>query len=446
MKKSKTIKVFSLILALALGLSLFSVGCGEKDEVSGKDSTANANGEETSLSLDEVMDSMPSSLKGTTINYFIWYDPMETVEADVIKDFEAKTGCKVNIQIGSYVNYITELNAKVSTGDAPDVVRMLNNGISRVKSLQPLDTANFNFNDTAWDKATMKDYTYNGKSYATNLVNTAFYDGLVVLYNKDNLEQNGIDDPYELWKNGQWTWSTFEKLATQYKKLGEDYIGASFCPIDAYAMSKGTGYVTYNGTEYVNNMSDPTLTAAWKQTLNWVKSGVVSKNIWEMDKFMAGKCGFFFASISGARTKDTGYRKFKAKKQLAVAPMPSSDDGSKDYQPLIEYSAWGIPQGAKNPEAVPYFLRFMLDMKNYSGDLFISDAAEEIYKEMISNPNRQADAAGDTITDDSGINAGAISYEVLQSDPEQISTILQNYAGVVSDAVSKANEQISRLQ
>ena len=392
-------------------------------------------------SLEEMLKSIPSKLKNTTIKYFVWNDVMSMPEGDIIKEFMAKTGIKVEIEQGSYKEFYTMLNAKVVSGKSPDVIRMLSNGINCVKSIQPLEHCNYTFDTSIWSKQTMEDYTFNGKVYATNLKNTAFLDGAVALYNKTIFEENDLDDPYSLWKKGKWDWAAFERLAKEFTKIGSGYVGASDF---GFVSSFGASMVEYDGTKYVNTMGSAEYRQAMAKWLEYLKSGIFSSATYDMTAFMDGKCGFFFESISGAHNKHNQYQKFRLKKQLAVVPYPSN--GVKDYLPLIQNSAWGVPTGAANAEAVPYFLRYLLDYDNYKKDLFMDKESQGIYEAMLTNTNRiQVDMAEDLVNEDCGMKYEDIMYRIRQTDPAQIATTLATYKANVDDAVKKANEQIKAM-
>ena len=73
----------------------------------------------TALTRDQVMQNMPSNLKGTTITYFTWYDARTAMEGSAIENFEKLTGCTVKNNVGSYENFASELTALVASGRAP---------------------------------------------------------------------------------------------------------------------------------------------------------------------------------------------------------------------------------------------------------------------------------------------------------------------------------------
>lgn len=438
----KITKILCLTLSVIFVITAFS-GC--KGENGGGSAEISSN----SAELDEILNSIPEELKGTTIKYFTWYPIEETPEYAVIKDFEKKTGIRVELERGSYDNFSTELNTKISTSNSPDLIVSLNPTVYNAKQLTPLTEIDYDFTDKAWDSQTMKDYSFGGKPYATNLVNTSAYDPVAIVYNEEAFEENDIELPYDLYKKGEWTWSKFEEICESYANISDGNYGASFCPLYVYTMSHGVDLVGYDGTVYKSNLDNPLLSSAWRTTLEWFNRGLVSSEVFQMGDFMSGKCGLFFVSIRHTRifpsgAKEEYFRRFKSKGTLGVAPIPLHDDKNlTNYQPLIEYSAYGIPKGANNPNAVPYFLRYLLDEKNYP-DVWPDKETEELYKEMRANPNRTSMPEA-IIPEDSGMDAGVIIYRIKKTDPQQITTTLMTWSGVVNDAVTKANSEIENL-
>ena len=404
----------------------------------------------TALTRDQVMQNMPSNLKGTTITYFTWYDARTAMEGSAIENFEKLTGCTVKNNVGSYENFASELTALVASGRAPDLVRCKENGINNVKALQPLDDLNFSFNDTAWDHQTMADYTFNGKAYATNLLDTAFYDSTVCFYNYNLLvKQCGLEDPYSLWKNGKWTWDAFWDMCEEFVKECDGAYGVCFEPLNLLPLCSGMSMIAYDGTKYVSNMNNELLVSTWYTTLDKINKGLLTKDTWQMNAFVNGDSLFFCSSITGGFSTSEYFAKLKAKSYLRAVPLPSGAAGGKDYQMLGEYSAWGIPKGASNPEAVPYLLRYMLDMGSYdtskmfSNDTAVNSQFLEVLKAARSNPNRITNTTKNMLTlEDNGVREMDIRYQLYTHEANQITTILQTYAPNVQDAVDKGNKQI----
>lgn len=256
--------------------------------------------------------------------------------------------------VGSYDNFASELTALVSSGQSPDLVRCRENGINTVKILQPLDNLDFSFNDTAWDLQTMADYTFNGKPFATNLVDTVFYDATVCYYNQNLLvKQCGLEDPYTLWKAGKWTWDKFWKLCEEFVKECDGAYGVCFEPVNLLSQCSGMSMIAYDGTKYVSNMNNQQLVSTWYTTLSKINDGLLTKETWQISPLSTATPSSSAPASPGGFSTSEYYAKLKAKSYLRAVPLPSGAAGGKDYQMLGEYSAWGVPRGRPIPRRCP---------------------------------------------------------------------------------------------
>lgn len=404
---------------------------------------------ETSLTLNQVMSKIPSKLKGKTIKYFMWYDGRAETEGAAISAFEQKTGIKVDVQLGSYGNFTTELASKIAADNAPDLIRLLSPAVSQVKVLQPLNKLNFNFNDKAWDKTTMQDYTFNGNSYATNLKNTVYFDAFAMFYSTKVFEDNDLEDPYELWKQGKWTWGKFDEICQEFVDNGSGTYGGGASDQSYLISTFGVGLIHYDGKKYVNSIANPALNSklvtAYSNLLDKVNKGLLTPKTNMITDFEVGKSCFFAASISYGLSKRANFGKYKAQGSLRAVPLPQ---GTNDYTTMNEYSAWGVPIGAKNGEAVPYFLRYMLDMDVYDANkMFSHKSILESFEFIRASKKRISNPAKNMITSaDNGIDFLSITARILNNEKSQISSILQSFSGNVQDAVDKANQQLAQMK
>lgn len=441
-------RLFAGFLVAAM---VFSVaGCGKKDTGSSSDKNADDGNTatETNLSLDEVMNSMPADLKGSTIKYMVWYDVDAETEGPIINSFRNMYGINVEVEMASYDDFRTELAGRIAAGNSPDVIRLLKPSAAEMKMLQPLDVTGFNFNDKAWDKQTMSDYSLGGKTYATNLRNTVYFDAHVIFYNKQILADYGLDDPYELWKANNWTWDKFWSMCQQFVAGGGKF-GAGLNP-RVLCNVEGVDYLDYVDGHYVNSITDParsqTLTNKLTETLEKINNKSMYQHENQFAAFERGECAFFQGSLTRGFSKRSYHAQFKEVGELMAVPLPTSE-GSKNYTIMGEYSAWGIPQGAKNAKAVPYFLRYMLDLDNYETSTLYSDPSMlECYDYLVESKDRYASQIKVQLTKiDNGADEYIIFNDLVAGGVDQVTGTLNKYSNNIQDAVDKANLQIESI-
>ena len=391
----------------------------------------------TSLSRDEFIARMPSNLKGKTITYMYWNDPRKQMDGEAIKAFEKATGCKVDCQVVSYDSFQETLSAKISAGKAPDLVRLLGNVTWQISSLQPITASGYDFKDTAWDSQLMKDYTFNGKCYAVNLKDSAISDVAVIYYNKKALQDAEMEDPYEIWNkdHNAWTWEKFWDMYREFVDANRNkagYAGATFEYLDSYVRAVGGYILNYdsNSGKFVNGSKKNETISGWQTTLKMQEEGLLLTKHSETS-FDQGKTLFFLSGPFSARAKDARQSALKSRNRLGVVPLPNDSK----YQVMYEYTAFGIPEGAKNAALVPYYLRYVLDKESYDmNSVYCSKEAKEVIDYACSLKNKTyAYSAG----------ASSVINALLESGSGQVKATLDSYSASMDEFVAEENDRIS---
>lgn len=340
------------------------------------------------LAWKDLVAQMPSNLRGTSINVYSWNDVKDVTGAEkVISDFTRQTGIKVNWEKGSYENYDFEIAAKINSGTAPDVIRYNNPLISRMSLTQDVKSATgYDFKGDIWDSALTSTYTVKNKIYGVNLKNTFNQQPTVVMYCKSTISRYKLDDPYDLWKEGKWTWTAFRNLCKEFRKQTSRPAWMTSNQLD-YLWFSGVSMIKFDGKKFVNNLSDRKVIDALRACTHNKEDGMVPDTTRESDKLENGTYLFYTDNIIGARRTDYHYSTSKANDDLYCVPIPTGIT-DKYYQPYNEYEAYGIPKGAKNPQAVYYYLRYYLDANNYDSSMFFcNDQVLETYKWCRSQQN-----------------------------------------------------------
>lgn len=398
----------------------------------------NPKGSKTSLTKEQVIAKMPAKLKGTTIEYMYWWNPKEQTEAPAIASFEKLTGIKLKPYVASYSGFYNQLAARVASGNAPDLVRLMGNSSDQIRALQPITNSGFDFNDNAWDFDLIADYTFNKKPFAVNLKNSAIMDYAVIYYNKNALKAAEMEDPYTIWKNDrfEWTWSKFWDMCNTFVKAnaskGGAYYGATFEYPDAYVRAKGGSVLEYDSSngKFINRIKSTDMEEGWKTTLNAISKGWL---IGEHNSvlFDSGNILFFWSGPYSARKHDERQWALKISSSLGVVPLPTD---SKN-QTLYEYTAFGIPKGAKNAAAVPYYLRWVLDQSSYGADDIWFNAEAKAVMDYAASGKHFYGSYWYTELFNSLYNGGK----------NQVGTVLSSYRESVSMIVAQENSRISNF-
>lgn len=459
------IKFLSLFMSIIMMMAI--VGCGKKtgktdtnddfftdaeSQTVQSGSTESPNSSDTKgnvevggKSWEMLLKSMPKNLRGTTVTVVNW-NPMSeyTGATTAIKTFEKQTGIKVDWQTVDYGVYLTRLATMVASGKSPDVVRTRTPDPAWLQSFQSLDAAQYDFSDDAWDKTLMKDYTVKGVTYATSLNNTHLGSVTLLFYNKDLISKYDYEDPYKLWKSGKWTMNKFIEMCRQYKKDAKDSFPCTGGYWETWTEIYGVeGPVGYDGTKYYSNLSNSKFLTVTQNVADlYNKDQLLFPG--RAEKFNSGSALFYAGGSVYLRRNNSYFESLKSAGTLYVVPMPSVDGQDTYYQGKDEYEAYAIAKGAKNPTAVPYFLRYFLDANNYDINSFFCNKQNlEVYRWCMSQKNTIWSTYFES-KEDKFATGEEGSITVLQGN--QIKSFIDANSGIIDTRVKNFNDLVSQLK
>jgi len=398
----------------------------------------------------DVFKGMPSSLKGTTLTVYNWNAISEyTGGANAIKQFQKSTGINVKWVTENFDTYLSKLASMVASGSSPDLVRMRSPLPSGSMSVQPISVTGYDYSDDAWDKWIMNSYTANGNVYATSLNNTLVSSPDMIMYNKALISKYDLDDPYQLWKKGQWTYDNFIKLCKDYKsESGSDYAGSLYDYSQITSWFGVTGPVAFDGKTYTSTLSNSNFISATQKMADLRNKDRLIK-AWDSDGFDQGKILLWIGSAVYTRRNNSYFNSLKNAGSIGVVPCPKIEGQSNYYQLYSEVEAYGIAKGAKNPQAAPYFLRYFLDGSNYDIDAyFCNKQAVEVYNYCTQQTNK---CWTSLYQEQTQFYNGAKSTDEFNTALDsatgaQVLNVINSNASVVNERVNKYNKQLSELK
>lgn len=445
---NKIIKILSLLLSVVMVFSL--AGCGKKSaSQSGTNGGVNQTGN-TNLSWEEIKASIPSDAKGKTIEVISWNKITDVTGAQQVVDkFTKETGINVKWTLfsgGTMADYRTKVVGLVSAKQSPDVVRLDSLHLGMLKVLQPLQDINYNFNDAAWDKRVMDVYTFGDKTYGTNMRNTLLQQPRTLIYNKNLISKYDLEDPYTLWKQGEWTLEKFEEVCEIFNEESDDtsYAWTSYRLSDI-ADIYGAPMIKRNGDTFTLNMNDPNLLKGWQKMTSLREEGITNNMRFDRTNFENGKILFFTESPIGARTTHFYFQSLKSTGALAIVPYPTVGGGT-DAVVWGEVEAYAIPKGAPNANIVPYFLRYYLDGDNYDKNTFFPDKTIlDVYETLMKSEKMFVNYDYALITEDVGRSGEKMCHGIINVKSAQVQSKLDEYAPLVDAAIKNANGIASEL-
>ena len=165
--------------------------------------------------------------KGGTITVAIWDNGQKAGLDQIIADYTAATGNKAEIQVITWDQYWTLLEAGASGGDMPDVFWMHSNEVQKYMEndiLMDLTDRIASSEKLEMDKfpEDIKNlYSWNGKTYAI----PKDVDTIALFYNKTMFDEAGLSYP-----DDSWTWDDFYDAAVKLTKDDGSQYGTAMNP------------------------------------------------------------------------------------------------------------------------------------------------------------------------------------------------------------------------
>ena len=493
MKEFFSFKRVTGVVALMLAVVMLFSGCGSKDTASNNSNlgsednqTQITSGEENQSTVDGSKDSatnngskssnknnsktnstkkttfasdpyseISSSVKSKGVHVLMWRK-YTTLEQKLVDDFQKKTGIKVRTTQTTESEYSTKLISLVAGGDSPDVVSLGSTNFPGLatKSMQTLKADVYRLDDSCWYKDYMNAFKVNGKYFTVAMKGAwaAEDTNYVTYYMPKVLKAAGVsEDPWTLYKKGQWNWEKQREIAQKVSKKS-GYIGISFQSQDLMMYSAGVDFVSYNGNQFKNELGNASanslLTKAWQQTAALQKDGISSG--WALNNVQQGKVGLFTAIAYGMYNANTDAwftNTPHTSADIKAVPVAGPKGGTA-YTPLRP-KAWGTAKKAKNPEGAAFFLRYFLDTKNCDmAGSFYNEQFREVFNKITATGAKKIVMRGKGIVDyvSSGTYEGKVVNVLANTTSDQIASKLNSLKGQVTTGMNRANKELKKVK
>ncbi len=312
---------------LALTMAFAGVGCGgdKKDDTKSSSEYEQQVEVEVTASAKDIA-ALPGG-EESTITYLGENDLNPTKankEMSVeLKLFEQKGG-KIKFVKTANQERFDKLASSIITGvDRPDIFKhewlAFPSQIIQERYLPINDLVDFD--SPLWSdvKSTAEQYMFNGNYYVAPL---DFVPSAMIFYDKAMIQENALDDPYDLYMKGEWNWDSFHELMSDYVNGGTADaprygVNGFFKP--HIVQQTGKTMITKNGDTFINNTADPDIERAETFLYDITKEGLV------FNDWIGGARDCFSKNILFYGMGDwaaTGNQAPKEDETWGVVPMP----------------------------------------------------------------------------------------------------------------------------
>ncbi len=407
-------KMYKKILALGLSVAMIAglTACGGGSAETSNDATEQTNNDAAQAETDNTdADASDSSSTASgekrVIKIGTWYDhyydsthedihddpsvadeELAQAHFDIVKEVEDKYNVEIQFVNLTYTGIQESINTSILAGQ-PDcdiyevdlsfgIGAALNGYATNLEDILPEDSdirndqMVFSQVDIGLDEGI---YLFQSNSAEMVLANT-----YMLAYNKQMLDEAGLEDPNALYEKGEWTW---DKWREYMLALTQDTDGDGV--IDVYGYGSRWDFLVYNllmsnGTSIASsdteNLSSPEVTEVLDFIYNMYNVDHVA-NPWNSEDFdynqncyMDGRVAFWIDAAWISSANEDANLEF----DVVWCPWPigpSGDEATNKFKNVSSGNAWMIPAGVEDPELV---YNVFYDWQNwYHGDTDLRD-------------------------------------------------------------------------
>lgn len=358
--------------ALAVMMMVGTVGCSGKDDKSGDDDSARGDKIfDKYIEGEEVVDLEGYEFKIVDFNTDVWEpeevdDSRKQLSVDIIDDVEKTYNCKITVEFVDAKSLYAKAQPAIMSGDKfADLVGttewaygqlLAGNLLMDLSQVETLDLTQDYFNQEI-SKLT----TINGATYAFSAdFDAHLYTQMIMLYNASIWEELGLPDPYQLVRDGEWTW---DKVVEYAHKASRDYDGNGIVDSesDRWGMVGGSGdvmlsmFASMDGKFYDTNEEGKLylscLDATSAEKLNYIVNFFNNENVLYqrenegvMDMFAQDKALFM------CRINTNNEQLKNMESDFGILPLPKWNTEQAEYKSYINHNTkiYSIPNTNEN--------------------------------------------------------------------------------------------------
>lgn len=315
--------------AFALAMALSAASCGSKKE--DKDSSSFEATNNVKVEDDEKISAIPEG-SATELLYLGEGDLNPTAgnpETSTELTLFQKRGGSIKYSATTHDERFDKLAAAITANkDVPDIFKYewiaFPSQIVR-EMYQPIDSI-VDFDSDLWSptKDVADQFVLKGEHYVAPV---GYEASAMLCYDNSVIESEGLDDPYQLYLDGEWTWSAWENIMTDYVGNATDTerYGVNGFFKNHFVQQTGKRLVEYDADSntFVNNLKDPDIEKAENMLYDMNKKGLILGGwIGSASDCFSQNC-LFYAMGDWAYTGNSGP---KEGDNWAIVPIPASDD------------------------------------------------------------------------------------------------------------------------
>ena len=368
----------------------------------------------------ELLSQVPDELNGTKIKMLIWWNT-STTDKEYAETFKQETGIQVAYETAAIDKYQSSLTGKIMAGNPPAVAAIINEWYPQPITrglMQPIKNTGWDYTDPIYATNLMDQFAYKGEHYGIALKGSNMTTFEVMFFNKKLLKANGVSqDPYQLWKKGQWNWETCLDIAQKCTNAKKETYGLTLIYQNYWMLSAGQDFVLSDQNGLKNNIKSSALLNSWYHAWDMIYTHKVIPTMFSQQQQMfyngtvAMMGGGSYFMQAGANYSN--YVPQNMTDDWGVVPFPSPK--GQNAVVACEGTVWGFPTkvSGKQLQAAMWFLRYYLDDATYGDrDFYPTEECWEIMDWMWNQKIQSYNSVG-VVTYGGKQSAYAIQYSLI---------------------------------
>lgn len=290
--------------------------------------------------------------KAGVVKALCYYDLAET-QPELAELLAQRYGGTIETEITTSGSaYYERLGVLIAAGDSPDITRYdwMAYPMGTSKNMFTELDEWLDIDSPLWsgEKEIIDNFNYLGKHY---YFPSDIESNFAMIYNKSVLEEFGMQDPMDLYFEGNWNWDTFEELIEQWVQQGDDYVGftgGSWSSV-MFVNTTGVKVIDMTGTEIINNLKNQDVQRAMDWLTNLKKQNLIGDGfVNPAEAFIDGKLLFLGMGLTwGYESAQESFYKNNIDGEIAVVPLPRDPNADSYYLPSDSFG-FLVPAGADN--------------------------------------------------------------------------------------------------
>ena len=389
MKNTSIRRTLAFISALSLTAGL--AACNDSGDSTGTGTTAAGGSvteattvstapkelnEEDKAAIAEIEVEDSAKLENSTVRWLATYDinpEKGKPKMPSLELFETNYGGQIEWIPTEYDDRYNKLSTLVVGGESPDLFAAGEYDTFPGKVTDGMFEAwddYLDFNDAELWKSAQGEkklsdmHTLGGRHYVAVVYS---YADCVLIYNQNTIDENGLDDPWELLNENNWTWDTFRQMCNEYCSREDDkfaYDGWWF--ETGITLTTGVPAISMENGLLKNNLMTPELERVQNFMYELKKDDMPlpkAEYDWTEQRHRIASGNTLFYPIGTWALWEEDLSNWGKQGEIKFVPLPRDPDADAYYLPA-KIEGYTLCKGAPNPEGAAAYMKCVLTAGN----------------------------------------------------------------------------------